>query len=247
MIKFHKVTKTYGESPAEIEALKAISLNIESKEFVAITGTSGCGKSTLLHIMGLLDSQTEGDYFLNDENASKISQKGMAKLRNTTFGFVFQSFNLIEEKTAIENVILPLKYSKVNKKEWKDKGIKTMKMLGIEHLAYKYSNQLSGGEQQRVAIARAIVNNPKIILADEPTGNLDSKTGQEIIAIFKKLCTEQGKTIIVVTHDYKVATFANRIIQMSDGRIINDNIIKDQEIENLYSFNDKGNYYETHI
>jgi putative ABC transport system ATP-binding protein len=227
MIELRSVSKVYGEKNSEVHALKSFSATFQHGEFVVIMGPSGCGKSTLLHIVGLLDSLTEGMYLLNGQDTSSMNIKQKAVLRNDFFGFVFQSFNLIEEMTALQNVYLPLKYSSIPKNKYKSKGYKVMESVGVKDLSDKMPNELSGGEQQRVAIARALVNNPDVILADEPTGNLDSTTGQEIVKLLKELCKKEKKTVIVVTHDPRVAAFADHIIQMCDGRILETTKLED--------------------
>lgn len=224
MIKLNKITKLYGTELLGVTALKDITLTIKEGEFLGVMGTSGCGKTTLLNIIALLDKQTEGRYALNGSDTSLLTKTDKARLRNQTFGFVFQFFNLIENYTVLQNVCLPLKYSDVPRKRWEDMGFEHLESLGIAHLADKIPDELSGGEQQRAAIARALVNNPHIILADEPTGNLDSKTGYNIVSIFNRLCREMGKTVIMVTHDAKIASFASRIVQLSDGKIICDTL-----------------------
>lgn len=220
MIELKSVSKVYGEKNSEIHALKSVSALFQNGEFVVIMGPSGCGKSTLLHIIGLLDSMTDGMYLLNGQDTASMNMKQKAELRNSFFGFVFQSFNLIEDITAVQNVYLPLKYSKIPKSKHKLTGYEVMESIGVKGLSEKMPNELSGGEQQRVAIARALVNNPDVILADEPTGNLDSATGHEIVRLLKELCKKEKKTVIVVTHDPRVAAFADRIIQMCDGKIV---------------------------
>ena len=227
MIELRSVSKVYGEKNSEVHALKSFSATFQHGEFVVIMGPSGCGKSTLLHILGLLDSLTEGMYLLNGQDTSSMNIKQKAVLRNDFFGFVFQSFNLIEEMTALQNVYLPLKYSNIPKNKYESNGYKAMESVGVQGLLDKMPNELSGGEQQRVAIARALVNNPDVILADEPTGNLDSTTGQEIVKLLKELCKKEKKTVIVVTHDPRVAAFADRIIQMCDGRILETTKLED--------------------
>ena len=230
MIKLHDLNKTYFlTKDNSVNALKDINLEINEGEFVAIIGKSGSGKSTLLNVISCMDSKYTGSYTLNDKEISKKSKRELAKIRNTNFGFIFQSFNLLNKLTAYENIELPLVYKRVRKKNRRaiiesiaeDLEIKDR----LKHKAKHYPNQLSGGEQQRVAIARALVTNPKVILADEPTGALDQKTGKQILSILKDL-NKKGQTIIMVTHDLELAKNANRIVTISDGKIISDEKVK---------------------
>ncbi len=214
------VKKSYTIGENKIHALKGISIKIHEGEYIAIVGKSGSGKSTLMHLIGLLDTPTSGHIYLNGKDVSNLSQKELAHIRNAEIGFVFQSFNLLQRTNVLDNVILPLKYSKVPKKEWESRAIEAIKLVGLEERMYNKSNELSGGQKQRVAIARALINNPSIILADEPTGNLDTKTGDEIVKLFAKL-HDQGKTIIIVTHDDDLAEIAKRKIVIQDGEILN--------------------------
>jgi putative ABC transport system ATP-binding protein len=213
------ITKSYNIDNTVIEALKNINLEITAGEFVAIVGKSGSGKSTLMHILGLLDTPSSGELILSGQNTKGLNEKRLAKVRNNEIGFVFQAFNLLQRTSSIDNVMLPLKYSKVPKDLWYDKAFYMLKLVGLEDRIHNKSNELSGGQKQRVAIARALVNDPAIILADEPTGNLDTKTGDEIVAIFKKL-NSQGKTIVFVTHDEDLARIAQRQITIRDGEIV---------------------------
>lgn len=229
MIKLENVTKVYGKGCASVTALKNLNLHVKKGEYISIIGPSGSGKSTLLNILGCLDSSTDGKYFVEDKDVSNISLSQKARLRNEHFGFVFQAFNLITDKTALENVMLPLKYSKTIKKGRRQSAEKVLEMMGLLELKNRYPNELSGGQQQRVAIARALVNDPKVILADEPTGNLDTKTGQDIINVLKKLNEVDGKTIILITHDIKIATAAGRVIQVVDGSILNDDSLSNSK------------------
>ncbi len=204
-----------------IKALKGVSIKIYQGEFVSIVGKSGSGKSTLMHLLGFLDTPTKGKIYLKGKDISYFTESKLAKIRNKEVGFVFQSFNLLERATALENVILPLMYSDIPKKDWKLRALEKLKIVGLESRINNKSNELSGGQKQRVAIARALVNNPSIILADEPTGNLDTKTGKQIIKLFKNL-HKMGKTIILVTHDNDLANIAKRKITILDGKIINE-------------------------
>jgi putative ABC transport system ATP-binding protein len=219
VIETKNVTKSYILGDVEIKALDDISIKIDSGEFVAIVGKSGSGKSTLMHILGLLDTPTSGEVILNGGDVVDLSEKQLAQIRNKEIGFVFQSFNLLRRATTLENVILPLRYSTVPKNEWKQKAIDILNSVELGDRLSNRSNELSGGQRQRVAIARALINNPSIVLADEPTGNLDSKTGEEIVGIFKKLNSE-GRTIVLVTHDEELAKVANRKIFLKDGKVV---------------------------
>ncbi len=215
--------KTYFLGDVEVAAIKGISLVISSGEFVALMGASGSGKSTLMNILGCLDLPTSGIYTLEDVDVGHLSRDEMAGIRNKKIGFVFQNFNLLSRTTALENVELPLYYMEnISSRQRKEMAQEMLKMVGLQGREKHHSSQLSGGEQQRVAIARALVNKPSIIMADEPTGNLDSKTGGEIMEIFQNLNQNLKKTIIFVTHDQDIACFAERRIKLSDGVIIED-------------------------
>ncbi len=219
IIKIENLGKTYNLGSVEVCALKEVSLEINQGEFVAIIGPSGSGKSTLMNLMGCLDQPTEGNYLLEDIDVKSLDSNKLAEIRNRRIGFVFQSFNLLPRATALENVELPLLYGKIpNSREL---ALKSLKKVGLEERAKHRPNELSGGERQRVAIARAIVNNPAIILADEPTGNLDSANGEEILRIFNDLNSE-GVTIILVTHEKEIAERTQRIIAMKDGTVVSD-------------------------
>jgi putative ABC transport system ATP-binding protein len=218
LINLDNIIKIYGKEDSEVLALKGIHLSIQKGEMIAIMGTSGSGKSTLLNIIGCLDRSTSGDYFLNNKNIESYSNKELVMLRNKMFGFVVQYFALIEDYSVYENVVIPLEYAKVNKKQKKERVIKILKELGVGEKIDKFPSELSGGQNQRVAIARALVNEPEIILADEPTGALDNKTSQEIMSILRKL-NENGKTIIIVTHDENIANQCDRILKIEDGII----------------------------
>ncbi|EKD99927.1 MAG: hypothetical protein ACD_22C00135G0009 [uncultured bacterium] len=213
------ISKSYKVGDSEILAVKGVSIKIAKGEFVSIVGKSGSGKSTLMHIIGLLDTPTSGQIILNGVNTHQFNEKKLAQIRNIEIGFVFQAFNLLQRTTALDNVILPLVYSKVPKSQWKTKATEMLNLVGLGDRLKNKSNELSGGQKQRVAIARALITNPSIILADEPTGNLDSKTGDEIISIFNKL-NSQGITIILVTHDDDVAKVAQRKIVLKDGEVV---------------------------
>lgn len=220
MIKIKELVKIYNNGKAnEFEALKGVSLEITDGEMVAIMGKSGAGKSTLLHVLACIDSYEGGEYYLNDILIKDLSEKRLAQIRNENIGMVMQDFALVEDFTASENVMIPLSFAKNKVKDKKEKAITALSQVGIPDLIGKDVNKLSGGQKQRVAIARAIVNGPNIILADEPTGALDSKTSDEIMNLFKTL-NEDGKTVIIVTHDINIAQKCERIIEISDGLIV---------------------------
>ena len=222
LIEINEVEKIYKMEDIEVNALEKISLSIESGEFVSIMGASGSGKSTFMNILGCLDKPTSGKYFLDNIDVIKLSRNELATIRNKKIGFVFQSFNLISRTSAFENVELPMIYSGIPSKQRKLMTAQALGLVGLEDRQNHTPNQLSGGQQQRVAIARAIVNDAPIILADEPTGNLDSKTSCEIMELFTKLNKESKKTIILVTHEHDIAEYSNRIIKFKDGHIISD-------------------------
>ncbi len=221
MIKVTNLCKIFRTEEIETTALNNVSFEINEGEFVAIMGPSGCGKSTLLNILGLLDNPTEGSYELLGKEMSKLKESERTKFRKGKLGFVFQSFNLIDELNVFENVELPLKYLNIGASERKRRVNEILKRMSISNRAKHYPQQLSGGQQQRVAIARAVVSNPKLILADEPTGNLDSKNGKEVMNLLCELNSE-GTTIVMVTHSQKDASMAQRIINLFDGRIVGD-------------------------
>ncbi len=218
MIQLSEAKKIYGKGESAVHALSGISLNIQKGEFVAITGKSGCGKTTLLNIIGLLDNLTEGHYTLNGQDVRHLSDKAKARLRFQTFGYIFQSFNLLSSHTVAENVALPLGYAGVPKQERLARAAEMLRKVGMLDKMKAYPNELSGGQQQRVAIARALINHPPIILADEPTGNLDSRTSAQIMDILAEL-TDEGATLLLVTHDAGVARRAGRRVRMEDGGI----------------------------
>jgi putative ABC transport system ATP-binding protein len=220
ILKVENVKKIYQIGDTTIEALKGVSLNINKGDYTAIIGKSGSGKSTLMHIIGLLDSPTSGKIILNGQDVSQLPESKLAQIRNKEIGFVFQAFNLLQRTSALDNVILPLKYSDVPKAKWESLAKEKLELVGLKERMNNKSNELSGGQKQRVAIARSLINDPSIILADEPTGNLDSKTGSEIIKMFEEL-HKQGKTIILVTHDDELAAKAKNQITLKDGLIEN--------------------------
>ncbi|MBI5522220.1 MAG: ABC transporter ATP-binding protein [Desulfarculus sp.] len=221
MVSLRDITKSYRMGQELVEALRGITMEVEAGDFVAIMGSSGSGKSTCMHILGCLDTPTTGSYALEGVNVERLSKNQLAEVRNKKLGFVFQGFNLLTRTTARENVELPLIYAGVPTRERHQKALAALEMVGLARRAEHYSNQLSGGQQQRVAIARALAGDPTLILADEPTGNLDSKTSEEIMEVFEKLHA-QGITIIMVTHEADVAAHARRVLTFKDGQIISD-------------------------
>ena len=221
MIKVNDLCKVFRTEEIETTALNNVSFEINDGEFVAIMGPSGCGKSTLLNILGLLDNPTTGSYELLGKEVANLKEKDRTKFRKGNIGFVFQSFNLIDELNVYDNVELPLRYLNISASERKEKVTAILKRMNISHRAQHFPQQLSGGQQQRVAIARAVVSNPKLILADEPTGNLDSKNGREVMELLKELNSE-GPTIVMVTHSQKDAACAQRTINLFDGKIVSD-------------------------
>jgi putative ABC transport system ATP-binding protein len=238
MIKLENITKIYKNSEVETVALKNINLEIKEGEFVAIMGPSGSGKSTLMHILGCLDRPTSGRYFLEGKDVSTLNDDELAEIRKRKIGFVFQAYNLLPRIKVIEQVELPLVYAGVKPEERREKAIQALKAAAFpDNFWYHYPNQLSGGMQQRVAIARALVNDPILILADEPTGNLDTKTGEIVLDTFQRLNFEFEKTIVLVTHEEYVAKHAERIVLIRDGEIIDDFKVKDRIIINSHSVN----------
>lgn len=224
MIKTVALEKIFRTEEVETLALNKVSIEVEEGEFVAIMGPSGCGKSTLLNILGLLDNPTSGEYYLNGIEVSRYTEAQRTKLRKGIIGFVFQSFNLIDELNVYENIELPLLYMGVSAAERKKKVQEAMERMAIVHREKHFPQQLSGGQQQRVAIARAVVANPKLILADEPTGNLDSKNGQEVMNLLSEL-NKEGTTIVMVTHSQHDAGFASRTINLFDGQVVTETLI----------------------
>ena len=221
IIKTENLVRHFTVGTQTVEALRGVSLDINKGEFVAIMGPSGSGKSTLMNIIGCLDSPTSGTYYLNNKNVSTLDDDALAMIRNHEIGFVFQNFHLLARNTALDNVMLPLKYAGIDKSEQEEIAMEVIKSVDLESRAHHQPSELSGGQQQRVAIARALVNKPSILFADEPTGNLDSKTGDDVMNLFTNL-HKQGQTIIVITHEIEVANQAERIISIKDGKIFED-------------------------
>jgi putative ABC transport system ATP-binding protein len=221
VIELADVAKVYQTGDVALRALDGVSLHVEAGEFIAVMGSSGSGKSTLMNIIGCLDRPTEGTYVLAGRRVSGMSRSELAKIRNRVLGFVFQQFNLLARTTALENVELPLEYGGVTSRARRQRATDALGRVGLANRMHHHPNQLSGGQQQRVAIARAIVNDPKVILADEPTGALDSRTSVDVMAIFQGLWRE-GITVVLVTHEADVAEYASRVVQMKDGRVVSD-------------------------
>ncbi len=224
IIKLENIRKSYFMGSQAIEVLKGINLDIYKNEYVALMGPSGSGKSTLMNILGCLDSPTLGKYILNGKDVSKMADNDLAEVRNKEIGFIFQQFNLLPRLSAAENVALPLVYAGVAKKERIDRAMDVLSKVGLADRSHHKPNELSGGQIQRVAIARALVNNPAIILADEPTGNLDSKTSVEVMEIFGKI-QSAGNTVVLVTHEEDIASYAKRVVRLRDGSIESDKIV----------------------
>lgn len=228
MIKIEKLKKIFRTEEIETSALNNVNIHINKGEFVAIMGPSGCGKSTLLNVIGLLDNPTEGKYLFDGEEVGQLKERNRTKLRKGNIGFVFQSFNLIDELNVFENVELPLIYLKYKAKERKEMVEEVLHRMKIGHRRKHFPQQLSGGQQQRVAIARAVIANPKLILADEPTGNLDSKNGQEVMKLLTEL-NREGTTIVMVTHSMRDADYAHRVVNLFDGQVITEEMKKKLE------------------
>ncbi|HXL01769.1 MAG TPA: ABC transporter ATP-binding protein [Candidatus Atribacteria bacterium] len=231
VIKVEDLWKIYQLGEVQVEALRGVSFEIEGGEFIAIMGPSGSGKSTLMNILGCLDRPTRGRYFLDGQEVSQLNENQLAQVRNKKIGFVFQSFNLLPRLTALQNVELPLIYAGLSLQKRKERAMESLEAVGLEERVRHYPNQLSGGQQQRVAIARALVNNPSIILADEPTGNLDTRSSEEIMHVLQKL-NREGKTIVLVTHERDIASHAHRILHFRDGQLV-DNENVEQPLEAL--------------
>ncbi|MCB0845634.1 MAG: ABC transporter ATP-binding protein [Bacteroidetes bacterium] len=229
MIRTNKLVKLYRTEEIETTALNEVSMEVKEGEFLSIMGPSGCGKSTLMNILGMIDSPSGGEYFFLDHEVSKYSEKQRANLRKENIGFVFQSFNLIDELTVFENVELPLIYTRMKSADRRTQVEKVLESMNMMHRKNHFPQQLSGGQQQRVAVARAIVNNPKLILADEPTGNLDSSNGDDVMKMLTHL-NEQGTTVIMVTHSPRNAEFGHRVIRLLDGKVVSENTISNPQV-----------------
>ncbi|MDD2498117.1 MAG: ABC transporter ATP-binding protein [Desulfitobacteriaceae bacterium] len=227
MLKVNNLVKVYQTGKIAVTALKEVSFSISAGSFVSIMGPSGSGKSTLMNVLGCLDTPTEGEYILDGVDVSCLEEQDLAKVRNKKIGFVFQTFNLLPRITCLRNVELPMVYAGIDKKERRRKALNALERVGLAHRADHRSNEISGGERQRVAIARALVNNPAIIMADEPTGNLDSRSGEEVMAIFQEL-HEEGATIVLVTHEPEIARHTQRILYFRDGRLKEDHSVENQ-------------------
>jgi putative ABC transport system ATP-binding protein len=231
IIEIKDLAKIYANEAVETRALDGVSFTIKKGEFLAIMGPSGSGKSTLLQILGLLDDHTHGEYIFSGKSTKSYNQEEIAKIRNEKMGFVFQAFNLLPKSTVLENVKLPLLYSTTPESDWTKLATEAIESVGLSHRINHEANQLSGGEKQRVAIARALVNNPEVIFADEPTGNLDSKSGQAVIEIIQKLNQEKGHTIILITHETYTAEYAERIIRLHDGKLESDVRVENRKLD----------------
>ncbi|MGC9599084.1 MAG: ABC transporter ATP-binding protein [Minisyncoccia bacterium] len=235
LIEAKSLRKVYGSEGAETVAVEDVSLSVNAGEFVAIMGPSGSGKSTLLHILGFLDRYTSGTYVFDGKEMSEYSEDELAHIRNHKMGFIFQAFNLLARSTVLENVKLPLLYSDIPEAQWNDMAMKAIETVGLTHRMHHQSYQLSGGERQRVAIARALILSPQVIFADEPTGNLDSKSGQAVMRTIQRLNEEQGHTIILITHETHTAEHAERILTILDGRIdSNEKVAKRRHATDIF-------------
>ncbi|HTK77722.1 MAG TPA: ABC transporter ATP-binding protein [Gemmataceae bacterium] len=224
LIELRDLHKIYAVGTEPVRALRGVSLTIDAGEFVALVGPSGSGKSTLMHLIGLLDHPTSGTYEFEGRDVGRLSRAGLSRLRNDKIGFVFQGFHLLPRQTAWENVAMPLVYAGVSPWKRRSRAIELLGLVGLADRIDHRPNQLSGGQQQRVAIARALVNRPRLLLADEPTGNLDSATGAEILAEFRRLHRDEGQTVVLVTHDPQVASAADRAVTLRDGRVVSDTL-----------------------
>jgi len=224
VISVRDIKKTYVVGDIEVRALRHVSMDVEAGEFLAVTGPSGSGKSTFMHILGCLDRPTSGQYLLDGNDVSRLSKNDLARIRNHQIGFVFQGFNLLSRTSALENVELPLLYNSTASKsqERRRRAMEALKLVGLESRSHHLPNQLSGGQQQRVAIARALINNPSILLADEPTGNLDTKTSIEVMGVFQQLNRERGITVLLITHERDIAEYGTRVVAFRDGVVKTD-------------------------
>jgi putative ABC transport system ATP-binding protein len=231
IIAVRSLVKTYDLGEMQVQALRGVTLDVEAGEFVALTGPSGSGKSTFMHLLGCLDRPTAGQYFLNGQGVGALPRRALSKVRNTAIGFVFQGFNLLPRTSAIENVELPLLYAgKTNARERRERAIEALRSVGLGDRLGHHPNQLSGGQQQRVAIARALVNEPTLLLADEPTGNLDTRTSIEVMGIFQRLNAERGLTIVLVTHEPDIAEYATRVVAFRDGIVTADHPVETRRV-----------------
>ncbi|MEQ1868871.1 MAG: ABC transporter ATP-binding protein [Vicinamibacterales bacterium] len=229
VISVKDITKTYLVGEVQVRALRGVTLDVQSGEFICVTGASGSGKSTLMHILGCLDRPTSGEYLLDGQDVSKMSKDQLAEVRNKKIGFVFQGFNLLSRTSALDNVELPLLYQggkSLRTAERRARAMQSLTAVGLRDRFDHHPNQLSGGQQQRVAIARALVTEPAILLADEPTGNLDTRTSIEVMGIFQKLNIERGLTVLVITHEMEIAEYGTRIIRCRDGQIVSDHLVE---------------------
>lgn len=236
LIKAENLKKVYGGDGSETVALQGVSVDIKRGEFVAIMGPSGSGKSTLLHILGFLDRQSGGKYYFDGKSMDELSDDEIARIRNKKMGFIFQAFNLLPRTSVLENVKLPLLYSGIKESEWDKMALKAIESVGLSHRINHESSQLSGGEKQRVAIARALVLEPQVIFADEPTGNLDSKSGQMVMEIIQRLHEEKGHTIVLITHETYTAEHAERILHLLDGKLATDRAVENRKRANNGGF-----------
>jgi len=235
VIRITNLVKTYVVGEVEVRALRGVSLDVKKGEFLAVTGPSGSGKSTLMHILGCLDRPTSGQYFLDGQDVSQMSRDELAEVRNNKIGFVFQGFNLLSRTSAVDNVELPLLYSGASIKaaERRKRALESLEAVGLGQRSDHHPNQLSGGQQQRVAIARALITRPSILLADEPTGNLDTRTSIEVMGIFQRLNRERGITVLVITHEQDISEYGTRIVTCRDGQIVSDlSVLKRRQAEN---------------
>lgn len=244
ILELQNVFKTYVQGSMEVPVLKDINLSVEEGEYVAIMGPSGSGKSTLMNIIGCLDKATAGEYYLDGENIGNYNDKQLSYVRNKSIGFVFQTFNLLPRQSALDNVALPLQYAKVPKRQRKEMCLRALEMVGLEERVNFKPTQLSGGQKQRVAIARAMVNQPKILLADEPTGALDSKSGLQVMELFDQL-HKSGATIIMITHSDEIAGYADRVIKIIDGELLDGRYNGRQELQELDADAAAAAFYES--